>query len=213
MKLAKHTGRPSEDRKREVVSRTDAAVLMIGSAVVAAVTTVMSVVGIIGLLTGPATLTLPVDGGTRPSGSLGIGAQAHFSAVEATIPALPGTEAGLLAWAAVLTQVAVLAFLGLLFLLAVRLHGAVLFTRGSVWVIGACGAAIAVAGTAGQVLDALARTRLADALGLNPDRIPGSVLFEGTISLVPVVAGIALIFIAGVFQFGGRLQKDTEGLV
>ncbi|BCW18332.1 hypothetical protein NtRootA9_10400 [Arthrobacter sp. NtRootA9] len=212
MKLAKHTGRPSEDRKREVVSRTDAAVLMIGSAAVAAVTTVMSVVGIVGLFSGPAALTLPVEP-TRKAAGLGLGAEAHFSAVEATIPALPGTEAGLLAWAAVLTQVAVLAFLALLFLLAVRLRGAVLFTRGSVWVIGACGAAIAVAGTAGQVLDALARTRLADALGLNPDRIPGSVLFEGTISLVPVVAGIALIFIAGVFQFGGRLQKDTEGLV
>jgi hypothetical protein len=82
-----------------------------------------------------------------------------------------------------------------------------------VWINGACGAALALAGTAGQGLEQLARSRLADALGLIAVRGPGSVIFEGNISLLPVVAGIALILIAGVFQFGGRLQKDTEGLV
>jgi len=212
MKLAKHTGRPSENRKREVVSRTDALVLMVGSAVIAAGSSVMSVVGIADIFSGPVTLTLPVDPTQKVAG-LELGAEARFSAVDATIPALPGAEAGQLAWAAALTQVGVLAVLTLLFLLAFRLRGDTLFTRGSVWIIGACGAALALAGTAGQVLDQLARTRLADAIGLNADSAPGSVIFEGNISLLPVVAGIALILIAGVFQFGGRLQKDTEGLV
>jgi hypothetical protein len=32
-------------------------------------------------------------------------------------------------------------------------------------------------------------------------------------NLTPVVAGAGLMLVAGVFQFGGRLQKDTEGLV
>ncbi|WP_426766070.1 hypothetical protein ACP3TD_05895 [Pseudarthrobacter sp. 1G09] len=212
MKLAKRTGRPSENRKREVVSRTDALVLMVGSAVIAAGSSVMSVVGIADIFSGPVTLTLPVDPTQKVAG-LELGAEARFSAVDATIPALPGAEARQLAWAAALTQVGVLAVLTLLFLLAFRLRGDTLFTRGSVWIIGACGAALALAGTAGQVLDQLARTRLADAIGLNADSAPGSVIFEGTISLLPVVAGIALILIAGVFQFGGRLQKDTEGLV
>ena len=212
MKLAKRTGRPSENRKREVVSRTDALVLMVGSAVIAAGSSVMSVVGIADIFSGPVTLTLPVDPTQKVAG-LELGAEARFSAVDATIPALPGAEAGQLAWAAALTQVGVLAVLTLLFLLAFRLRGDTLFTRGSVWIIGACGAALALAGTAGQVLDQLARTRLADAIGLNADSAPGSVIFEGNISLLPVVAGIALILIAGVFQFGGRLQKDTEGLV
>ena len=212
MKLAKRTGRPSENRKREVVSRTDALVLMVGSAVIAAGSSVMSVVGIADIFSGPVTLTLPVDPTQKVAG-LELGAEARFSAVDATIPALPGAEAGQLAWAAALTQVGVLAVLTLLFLLAFRLRGDTLFTRGSVWIIGACGAALALAGTAGQVLDQLARTRLADAIGLNADSAPGSVIFEGNISLLPVVAGIALILIAGVFQFGGRLQRDTEGLV
>lgn len=212
MKLAKRTGRPSESRKREVVSRTDALVLMVGSAVIAAGSSVMSVIGIVDIFSGPVTLTLPVDPTQKVAG-LDLGAEARFSAVDATIPALPGAEAGQLAWAAALTQVGVLAVLALLFLLAFRLRGDTLFTRGSVWIIGACGAALALAGTAGQVLDQLARTRLADAIGLNSDSAPGSVIFEGDISLLPVVAGIALILIAGVFQFGGRLQEDTEGLV
>ncbi|WP_045732030.1 hypothetical protein [Pseudarthrobacter chlorophenolicus] len=212
MKLAKHTGRPSRDIKREVVSRTDALVLMVGAAVIAAGSSVVSVISMAGLFSGPATLTLPVEP-TRKASGLELGAEASFSAVEATIPVLPGAEAGQLAWAGALTQVGVLAVLAMLFLLAFRLRSQTLFTRGSVWIIGACGAALALAGTAGQVLDQLARTRLADAVGLNPGREPGSVIFEGNISLLPIVAGIALILIAGVFQFGGRLQKDTEGLV
>ncbi len=212
MKLAKRTGRPSESRNREVVSRTDALVLMVGSAVIAAGSSVMSVIGIADIFSGPVTLTLPVDPTQKVAG-VDLGAEARFSAVDATIPALPGAEAGQLAWAAALTQVGVLAVLALLFLLAFRLRGDTLFTRGSVWIIGACGAALALAGTAGQVLDQLARTRLSDAIGLNSDSAPGSVIFEGDISLLPVVAGIALILIAGVFQFGGRLQEDTEGLV
>jgi hypothetical protein len=35
----------------------------------------------------------------------------------------------------------------------------------------------------------------------------------GCFNLGPLVAGIMLIMVAAVFQFGGRLQKDTEGLV
>jgi hypothetical protein len=32
-------------------------------------------------------------------------------------------------------------------------------------------------------------------------------------SAVPFLLGTAMLLVGGVFQFGGRLQKDTEGLV
>jgi hypothetical protein len=38
-------------------------------------------------------------------------------------------------------------------------------------------------------------------------------VFIGHFNFVPVVAGVVLTLVAGVFQFGGRLRKDTEGLV
>ena len=41
-------------------------------------------------------------------------------------------------------------------------------------------------------------------------RVPASIT---TIVPGPAVVGIALLLIAGIFEYGRRLEKDTEGLV
>jgi hypothetical protein len=72
---------------------------------------------------------------------------------------------------------------------------------------------LALAGSAAQILDSTARNRLARLVGANP-RFPGeSVVYIMDFNIAPLVAGAALVLIAGVFQFGRKLQKDTEGLV
>jgi len=79
--------------------------------------------------------------------------------------------------------------------------------------VGAGGLVLALAGTVGQILDSIARSRLADLIGVNGG-VPGeSYLFSLEFNAAPLVLGIALLLVAGVFQFGRRLQKDTEGLV
>jgi len=212
MKLVKGTASPARDSQR-VVSRADAVALMIASSAAAVATTAVTVAGIIGFFTGPVTLTLPLSTTQLAPDSLRLGAEAHFTAVEAAIPALPAGEAVLLAWAGALNHVGILAVLALLFLLAFRLKGENLFTAGSVWIIGTCGAVLAVAGSVGQVLDQVARNRLAEAIGVNARTAEAGISFVGHFNFAPAVAGFVLILVAGVFQFGRRLQKDTEGLV
>lgn len=113
------------------------------------------------------TLTLPLQAVQQGPTGLESGATGLFTAMEATIPALPGNEAALLAWGAVLNQVSFLAVMAMLFLLALRLLGENLFTPASVWIVGASGVVLAAAGNLGQALDAIARNRIAELIGAN----------------------------------------------
>lgn len=198
---------------KTIVSRTDALFLMIASAAAAVATTALTVSGIVASSAGQVTLTLPAATPRQIASGLSLGATGQYTAVEATIPALPAGPAVLLAWAEALNQAGILAVLALIFLLAYRLRSEILFTPGSAWLVGAGGAVLAVAGTVGQILDSLARSRLADLIGVN-GHVPGeSYIFSLDFNAGPLVLGIALVLVAGVFQFGRRLQKDTEGLV
>ena len=211
MKVTKHAAQAS-DRKK-IVSRTDALFLMVASAAAAATTTALAVSGMIASSAGQVTLTLPVATPRQAASGLSLGATGHYTSLEATIPVIPSGPAALLAWAEALNQTGILAVLALIFLLAYRLRSENLFTPGSARLVGAGGAVLAVAGTAGQILDGIARSRLADLIGAN-GRVPGeSYLFSLDFNAGPLVLGIALLLVAGVFQFGRRLQKDTEGLV
>ena len=210
MKWTKNRQRPGEKR---VVSRADAVAIMITAGTAAAVTTFLTASGIIETFTGPVTLTLPLHSAHESPTGLGLDSVARFTSMEATIPALPSGEAVLLAWAGVLNQVSFLAVMALLFLLAFRLRGENLFTPSSAWIVGACGAVLALAGTVAQALGAAARNRLAELIDAN-QRTPGeSILFVADFNLLPLLAGIVLVLVAGVFQFGRRLQRDTEGLI
>lgn len=211
MKVTKHAAQASGRKK--IVSRTDALFLMVASAVAAVTTTALTVSGIVASSAGQVTLKLPVATPRQMASGLSLGATGQYTAVEATIPVLPSGPAALLAWAEALNQTGILAVLALIFLVAYRLRSEILFTAGSAWLVGAGGAVLAVAGTVGQILDSLARSRLADLIGAN-GRVPGeSYLFSLDFNVGPLVLGIALVLVAGVFQFGRRLQKDTEGLV
>lgn len=212
MELAKNTDRTQNGGKR-IVSRGDAVLLMIAAALAAAVTTFQSVSGIAGYFTGPVTLELPIASTNQTAGGLGLGATGEYTALSATIPSLPSEPAVLLAWSAALNQIGVLAILTLVFLLAYRLRSKILFTANSVWIIGACGAVLALAGTVGQVLNGWALTRLADMVAGSGRTPEESVILEAEFTTGPLMLGIVLVLVAAVFQYGRRLQKDTEGLV
>jgi len=212
MELAKDTDRKQGDGKK-IVSRGDAILLMIATALAAVVTTALSVSGIAGYFAGPVTLELPVSGTNQTASGLGLGASGHYTVLSATIPSLPQVPATLLAWSAALNQLGVLAILTLVFLLAYRLRSAVLFTAKSVGIIGACGAVLALAGTVGQVLNGWALTRVADMVAGSGSSPGKSMILEAKFTTAPLMLGIVLVLVAAVFQYGRRLQKDTEGLV
>ncbi|MCC3270227.1 hypothetical protein MUG94_03900 [Arthrobacter gengyunqii] len=212
MKQDTGTQRAAAGGKR-IVSRTDTAAAMILAVAAAAAATVLAVYRIADYLTGPVTLTLPVITTQLSPTDLSLGAEAHYTSVEAVIPRVPGSEAAALAWGEALDLLAVLAVLALMFLLAFRLRRNVLFTAGSAWIIVFCGTVLALAGSAGQAVDTVARTRLADSIGLDQGTGNEYVLFAGTFSFAPAVAGLLLVLVAGAFQYGRRLQRDTEGLI
>ncbi|MFC7849842.1 hypothetical protein ACFUTU_15340 [Arthrobacter sp. NPDC057388] len=195
------------------MSRIDAVGLMVAAAAGALLTTAATVFGIVGLFTGPVTLELPVATSHQEAPGLSLEATGHFTSLEASIPVLPSGPATSLAWAYGLNQVGVLAVLALLFLLAYRLQSRVLFTARSADLVGAAGVVLAVAGTVGQVLDGVGRTRLAEMIGVNARAVGESYIFVAEFNIAPLAIGLVLLLVAGFFQYGRRLQKDTEGLV
>ena len=212
MKLNRGTGGP-QDGGKKFVSRADAIFLMVASLLVALISTVLTIVGIVESFASPVTLELPISSTQRTVSGLELESTGHFTSLEATIPDLPDGPAAALAWGAALSQVGVLALLALVFVLALRLHSATLFTAGSVWIVGACGAVLAVATTLGQVIDGQARTNVAEMIGAS-GREPGAVYLISTeFDLWPLTVGLILVLVSGVFQYGRRIQKDTDGLV
>jgi hypothetical protein len=203
----------AETGQKKIVSRADAVALMVAAAAGALLTTAATVFGIVALFTGPVSLELPVATSHQEVPGLSLDATGHFTSVEASIPVLPSGPATSLAWAYGLNQVGVLAVMALLFLLAYRLQSRVLFTARSADLVGAAGAVLAVAGTVGQVLDGVGRTRLAEMIGANARAVGEAQIFSAEFNVGPLMVGIVLLLVAGVFQYGRRLQKDTEGLV
>jgi hypothetical protein len=212
MKVTKDDRRP-ENGGKKVVSRADAVVFMIASATIALLTTGATIAGLIGYTSGPVTLVLPVATANHAATGLLPGVTGHFTAMEATLPTLPSGPGGLLAWADSLNQVGILALLALVFLLAHRLRSEALFTSGSAWIVGACGAALTLFGTGGQILDSIARSWLAELIGINARTTGAAFSFSADFNLAPLVLGLVLVLVAAVFQFGRRLQQDTEGLI
>ena len=213
MNLSRGTAhRTPAESTRPGLSRADAYSIMILTAAAAAISTVMAVSWIASLFSGPVALTLPIESAQQPDG-LGLGATGTYTQMEATIPAVPAGEASMLAWSAALNQVGVLAVAALLFLLAFRLRGANLFTAGSAWIIGSCGAILALSGSAAEVLESTALTRLSLLIEATPQMPGEDVFLTFTLNVVPVVAGLTLVLVALAFRFGRRLQEDTEGLI
>lgn len=202
-----------ESGGKKFVSRADAGLLMIASAAAALATTVMTVGAIISHASGPVTLELPVATTDHTAPGLIPGVTGHFTSVEATLPALPSGPGVLLAFADSLNQIGILAVLVLVFLLAHRLRSEILFTSGSARIVGSCGAVLALAGTVGQILDSIARSNLAEAIGANARPVGESYSFAADFNIAPLMLGMVLMLVAGVFQYGRRLQQDTEGLV
>jgi hypothetical protein len=211
--MMKLTRRSRETGQTRVVSRADAIFLMIASGIAALATTAGTISGTVALFTGPVTLTLPVATSHQTATGLSLEATGHFTSVEATIPVLPPGPAANLVWAGVLNQAGILAILTLVFLLAYRLQGRILFTARSAHLVGAAGAVLGVTGMVGQVLDSVGRGRLAEMIGANARLPEEPQIFTASFNIVPMMLGTLLLLVALVFEYGRRLQKDTEGLV
>lgn len=84
------------------------------------------------------------------------------------------------------------------------------FGTAATWGIGAAAIAVMLGGLLSQAVRANAFSEVSQELGLVSAGVP---TFEMSIDLAPLGWGLALAVVAGAFEIGQRLQRDTEGLV
>lgn len=94
--------------------------------------------------------------------------------------------------------------------LCVRLFAGRPFGTSATWGIGGAAIAVMTGGLLSQAVHANAVSEIVLELGLESAGLP---TFEMTVDLAPLGWGFALAVIAGAFEIGQRLQRDTEGLV
>lgn len=84
------------------------------------------------------------------------------------------------------------------------------FTKAATWGIATASLMVMVGGLLSQAVRANAHFEITSELGLEAVGLAG---FEMSIDLAPLGWGFALAVIAGAFEIGQRMQRDTEGLV
>jgi ribose/xylose/arabinose/galactoside ABC-type transport system permease subunit len=203
---------PAPDGTR-FISKVDMVFVMLLAAAVAAASLVLAARELISLMSAPVTLELPLEnvrpGTIEPTPEAVV--EARYTAVDVTLAGIPPYEFKLLAWSVLLVAACIVAVCGLVFGVALQLFRGRPFATALTWGIAVTGIFVAAAGMAAQVLDAAARNRLVASLSLFPHAGGNYYIME--FNPAPLAVGLVMALIAGIFQRGQRLQRDSEGLV
>lgn len=149
-------------------------------------------------------------------------ADARYESVSVTVDGLNGEAR---AWLVAEHLAATLLTLGLALVVAwvaLRLTAGRPFVRSATIALGSTAILVSACGLIEQTAAAIGRAEVVTFLGVdevgaggnaeNPS-YEGFVAFGLNLDLAPIGWGVALIVIAGAFELGQRLQRDTEGLV
>ncbi|MBG6054881.1 hypothetical protein IWX81_001292 [Salinibacterium sp. CAN_S4] len=175
-----------------------------GAAAIGVVDTVFLVGRIIRLASGPAELTgvpttKPLDAGF---------ASATFDTVTLTVAELSAGGRAFLIGAAVLTWLLVIGICAVVAWLCVRVFHGKPFGAAATWGIGAVSLLVILSGLGTPTLNGMAAQRAL--VGLDLEQFP---MFLVTVDLAPLGWGLALAVVAGAFEIGQRMQRETGGLV
>ncbi|MFP7835004.1 hypothetical protein [Marisediminicola sp. LYQ134] len=125
--------------------------------------------------------------------------------------AMLGVVAGAaLAAAAVLTTLVSVAVCAALAWLCLRVFVGRPFVASATAGIGVVAILIVAGGLGSSFLTSVAHAQIGDYLALTEAGVP---LFELSVDLAPLGWGVALAVVAGAFELGQRMQRDTTGLV
>lgn len=136
--------------------------------------------------------------------------EAHYDTVTITAEGLSLSPRLLLTIADGLSILGPIALCVAVAWLCVRLFVGRPFGTAATWGIGAAAIAVMAGGLLSQAVRASAFSEVSQELGLASAGVP---MFEMSIDLAPLGWGFALAVVAGAFEIGQRLQRDTEGLV
>lgn len=135
---------------------------------------------------------------------------AHYDTVTLTAESLSLSPRLLLAISDGLAVLGPIALCIVVAWLCIRLFVGRPFGTAATWGIGAAAIAVMLGGLLSQAVRANAFSEVTYELGLEAAGLPS---FEMSIDLAPLGWGFALAVVAGAFEIGQRLQRDTEGLV
>lgn len=135
---------------------------------------------------------------------------AQYENVAITVESLPAEARGYLMAAAILSSLLVIGICGVVAWLCVRVFVGRPFVRSATWGIGAASILVILAALGTPFLTGLAHAEIVESLNLEAAGLP---LFMLELDLAPLGWGLALAVVAGAFELGQRMQRDTEGLV
>lgn len=134
---------------------------------------------------------------------------ATYDAATVTVEGLPAGARGLLIASAIAAALVTIAICAVLAWLCLRVFIGRPFVTSATLGIGIVGLVVIVGGCGASLLRSLADTDIIRFIGLvDPDSV-----YAFSMDLAPLGWGVALVVVAGAFELGQRMQRDTEGLV
>lgn len=194
-------------RSRRAVGMLEKGILGVtagAAAAVGIVDTVFFVMRVAGLGSGPVELTGVPTSGPQSAGFAG----ATFDSVTLTVAELSAGGRAFLMGAAALSWLLVIGICATLAWLSLRVFLGKPFGAVATWGIGGVAILVFFAGIGGPLLHGMAVQRAV--LGLGVEQLP---TFLVEVDLAPLGWALALAVVAGAFEIGQRLQRETEGLV
>lgn len=131
-----------------------------------------------------------------------------YETISITATGLPTDARSLLAIATVLSTLVVIGVCAVLVWLCLRVFVGRPFVASATWGIGGVAILVIVGGLGGSLLQSVAHSVIVQHLALGPAEPP-----TFSVDLAPLGWGLALAVVAGAFEIGQRLQRDTDGLV
>jgi hypothetical protein len=135
---------------------------------------------------------------------------AQYEGLTITVESLPVEARGYLMAAAAVSSLLAIGICVVVAWLCVRVFVGRPFVRSATWGIGAVSMLVILAGLGTPLFTGIAHAEIVEHLGLEDAGLPPFML---NVDLAPLGWGLALAVVAGAFELGQRMQRDSEGLV
>lgn len=135
---------------------------------------------------------------------------AQFDGLTLTATGLPGSVRALLITSVILGALITIGICAVVAWLCLRVFIGRPFVRSATWGIGIVAILVIAGGMGGVLLRSIANAEIVDVLELSGAGLP---VFLATVDLAPLGWALALAVVAGAFEIGQRMQRETEGLV
>lgn len=194
-------------RALSLIEKTILGFIAGAAAAIGVVTLVLLVQRVVGLA---AQETIDVAGVilTDPTFAGVPGATGAIDSVTLAVDGLNAASRGWLIAASIMAALVTVAVCAAVAWLCVRVFLGRPFVRSATWAIGVVAIMVMVGGVGASLFTGIAHAEVA--LFLDTDALPA---FLVEVDLAPFGWGIALAVVAGAFEIGQRMQRDTEGLV